>query len=50
MANRVMSERGRAYVSLVMEAMKRDVITVNDATSYLGIKLKHLHRVADRIQ
>ena len=50
MVNRVFSERGRTFVSMVMDAMARDVITINDATSYLGIKLKHLQKVAARIE
>jgi Zn-dependent peptidase ImmA (M78 family) len=50
MVERVLSERGRAFVSLVIEATKRDAITVNDATGYLGIKLKHLPKVEARIK
>jgi hypothetical protein len=46
----VFSERGRAFASLVIEAMNRDLITANDATSYLDIRLKHLHETAERIQ
>lgn len=49
-ALRVVNERGRAFVSLVFDAMSRDVITANDASAYLGIKLTHLDKAAARVK
>ena len=48
--DRVVRERGRAFVSLVVEAMSRDVITANDASAFLGIKLKHIEKAAARVK
>lgn len=47
---RVVNERGRAFVSLVLDAMSRELITANDASTYLGIKLTHLDKAAARVK
>ncbi|HUY90255.1 MAG TPA: XRE family transcriptional regulator [Pirellulales bacterium] len=47
---RVVGERGRAFVSLVVDALDRDLITANDASDYLGIKLKYLDKAAARVK
>lgn len=49
-AARVLGEKGRAFVSLVVDALDRELITANDASAYLGIKLKHLDKAAARIK
>jgi hypothetical protein len=46
--DRAVRERGRAFVSLVADAMARDLITANDASAYLGVKLKHLEEAVTR--
>lgn len=50
MAERVLNARGRLFTSLVLNAVKSEIITLNDATTYLGIKLKHLDIVASRVE
>ena len=47
---RVLGERGRVFVSLVVDALDRELITANDASNYLGIKLKDLDRTAARVK
>jgi Zn-dependent peptidase ImmA (M78 family) len=49
-AARVLGERGRVFVSLVVEALERDLITANDASAYLGIKLNDLDKAAARVK
>jgi Zn-dependent peptidase ImmA (M78 family) len=49
-AARVLGERGRTFISLVADALDRDLITANDASAYLGVKLKHLDKVAARVK
>ncbi|HQU46961.1 MAG TPA: ImmA/IrrE family metallo-endopeptidase [Pirellulales bacterium] len=49
-AARVLGERGRVFVSLVVDALDRELITANDASAYLGIKLKHLDNAAARVK
>jgi Zn-dependent peptidase ImmA (M78 family) len=46
---RCLSQKGRPFVSLVLQAAKRDVITINDAASYLGIKLKDFRKLAAQV-
>jgi hypothetical protein len=46
----VLGERGRVFVSLVVEALERDLITANDASAYLGIKLNDLDKAAARVK
>ena len=49
-AARVLGERGRVFVSLVVDALDRELITANDASAYLGIKLKDLDEAAARVK
>jgi Zn-dependent peptidase ImmA (M78 family)/DNA-binding XRE family transcriptional regulator len=49
-AARVLGERGRVFVSLVVDALDRELITANDASAYLGIKLKDLDKAAARVK
>ncbi len=49
-AARVLGERGRTFVSLVVDALNRDLITANDASAYLGIKLAHLDKTAAQVK
>ena len=43
---RCLHERGQAFVSLVVEAAKRDVITLSEANTFLGVKLKDFRKLA----
>lgn len=49
-AARVLDERGRGFVSLVVDALDRELITANDASAYLGIKAKDIDRAAARVK
>lgn len=49
-AERVVGERGRVFVSLVVDALGRELITANDASAYLGVKLKDLDEAAARVK
>lgn len=40
-----LADKGLSFVSLVLEARKKGVITYSDAIDYLSIKLKHLAQV-----
>jgi Zn-dependent peptidase ImmA (M78 family) len=43
---RCLLERGQSFVSLVVEATKRDLITLTEANTYLGVKLKDFRKLA----
>lgn len=43
---RCLLERGNPFVSLIIQAVKRELITVNDATTYLGTSLKDYLQLA----
>jgi len=43
---RCLLERGKPFVSLVIEAAKRELITFSDANIYLGVKLKDFRQLA----
>ncbi len=45
---RCLSQRGRPLVSLVVEAAKREVISLNEAASFLGTKLKDYRKLASK--
>jgi len=49
-AARCLAERGRRFVSLVLEADRRDYLPASDATSYLGIDLRDLERLASKVK
>jgi Zn-dependent peptidase ImmA (M78 family) len=49
-AARCLSQRGRLFVSVVVEAAQREYIPANDATSYLGIRVRDLRRVAAKVK
>ncbi len=42
------SNRGRKFVSLVLESEVRDIIHISDVAEYLGIKLKHLKKLEEQ--
>ena len=46
----VISSSGKVYVRTVLEAFYADRITSSDVSDYLGIKLKHLDKIADAIE
>ena len=43
-------QRGRLFVSLVIEAVNREFIGANDASSYLGIRLTDLRKLASKVK
>jgi hypothetical protein len=45
-----LNRRGRSFVSVVIEAADREYITASDATSYLGVQLKDLRRLAKKVK
>lgn len=48
-AQRAVQERGRRLTRLVLDALDKQVIGYNEATDYLGIRVKHLDRVRERV-
>ena len=46
MSVRCVAQRGRRYVSMVFDSMSKGVITLRDASSYLGVKTKYFREVA----
>ena len=44
-SKRCISEKGRLFVSLALEAKERDLITYSDLADYLSIDLKHLDKL-----
>lgn len=38
-------QRGKAFISLVLESARRGVITTHDAATYLGVKLKDFNKL-----
>lgn len=43
---KVISSMGRSFVALVLEGYQRNAISSSDVSDYLGVKLKHLNRIA----
>jgi Zn-dependent peptidase ImmA (M78 family) len=43
-------DNGKRFTRLVLEALERDRITLADVTDYLGVRLKHLERIADAVR
>lgn len=48
-AKRCMQEKGRLFISLVLEAKEREIITYSDVADYLCIKMKYLDEVRSLI-
>ncbi len=46
---RCVSERGRRFVSLVLEALDREAITARDAVDYLGVKTEHIEALRPHV-
>jgi Zn-dependent peptidase ImmA (M78 family)/transcriptional regulator with XRE-family HTH domain len=42
---RIVSSAGRAFVSLVLDGYRRNVVSSSDVSDYLGVQLKYLDRV-----
>jgi len=49
-AERCLNQRGRLFVSLVMQAAKSEHIAANDATGYLGVHLNDLRKLALKVR
>jgi Zn-dependent peptidase ImmA (M78 family)/transcriptional regulator with XRE-family HTH domain len=49
-ADLCLNRRGRSFVSLAIEAANKEYITAKDATSYLGVQLKDLRRLAKKVR
>lgn len=45
----VVSAAGKPFIRLVLDAMYSNRITVSDVSSYLGVRLQHLDRIAELI-
>jgi Zn-dependent peptidase ImmA (M78 family) len=45
----VVSAAGRPFVRLVLDAFYEDRITASDVSDYLGVRLKHLERIAETV-
>jgi len=46
----VLRDNGRRYTGLVLDALERERITPSDVSDYLGVRLKHLDRIADAVE
>jgi Zn-dependent peptidase ImmA (M78 family) len=44
---RIISSAGRPFVGLVLEAFHRNVVSSADVSDYLGVQLKHVHKLAE---
>lgn len=42
----VLSARGKTFVSLVFDSLSTNKINANDASDYLGVKIKHFNKIA----
>lgn len=42
-------DNGRRYTRLILDAFDREQITAADVSDYLGVRLKHLDRIADAV-
>lgn len=47
---RAVRDNGRHYTWLVLESLERGHITLADVSDYLGVRLKHLPRIADDVR
>ena len=43
-------DNGRQYTRLVLDALDREQITLADVSDYLGMRIKHLEKIADLIR
>jgi Zn-dependent peptidase ImmA (M78 family) len=46
-ANRPIARNGRAFTSLLFQALEQNVVGYNEMADYLGIRLKHVERIRD---
>ena len=46
---RVLSSVGRPFASLVLEGYQRNAVSSADVVDYLGVQLKHLHKIAEHL-
>lgn len=44
------SQLGRRYTRLVLEAADREIISLSDASSYLGVKITHFEKLAAELR
>jgi len=47
---RCLSQRGPLFVSVVVEAARREYIPANDAIGYLGVRVKDLRRLVSKVK
>jgi len=45
MAKECIGKNGRRFVSLVLEAQRRDRVTHSDVADYLGVRTKHFPEI-----
>ncbi len=46
----VVRDNGKRYTRLVLQALERERITLADVSDYLGVRVKHLEKIADAVQ
>lgn len=46
----VLRDNGRQYTRLVLDALDREQITLADVSDYLGVRIKHLEKIAGEIE
>ena len=48
--SRCLRQRGRLFISAVLEAARREYISTSDATTYLGVRLKDYGKLASNVK
>jgi Zn-dependent peptidase ImmA (M78 family)/DNA-binding XRE family transcriptional regulator len=46
----VVRDNGRQYTRLVLDALDREQITLADVSDYLGVRIKHLEKIAEAVK
>ena len=46
----VLRDNGRQYTRLVLEALHREQITLAEVSDYLGVRIKHLEKIAGAVE
>ena len=46
----VLRDNGRQYTRLVLDALDREQITLADVSDYLGVRIKHLEKIAGAVE
>ena len=46
----VLRDNGRQYTRLILHALEREQITLADVSDYLGVRIKHLEKIAGAVE